>query len=577
MNVEIVTDPASLYALSEDWQRLWKLQHEPDVFSSLAWVRASLQTYGTRRKLVAPVVYDDDEVVAILPLVIEDQVLKFAGSPRSDYNDVLADPARAGDVIPHAFEALRNLPETWTHGQLENIPESSPLRSAEKQIRSAIGGYVKFSLSTMCPRVCFDSPEVVADILRKKSLKRHTNKLRRMGELRFRHLHEREEIRNHLPAFFDQHIARRALAGEQSLFCDAASRQFYEHLVDELDPQESLRFAVVDLDGQPVAYHFGFENNGRFIWYKPAFDIDMHDYSPGEVLLKHLFEYAAEESLSTFDFTVGTESFKLRFANAHTRNYTMYVCRPGLRGTAAALRIRAKERLKQNQRLFDRVKSIIDFGTRSRASLSEKLRRHGLWGCLKKSADQLYRKCLFRRDELLVFESEQPADAAATPNGDIEIRSGKLSELAELCVQYPHEFTGEKLSKAVRRLKEGDQLHLAWSGGRCVHVAWTGQREEFSTESDVGPGCAIPLEHPARVIYDCWTPPDARGQGIYPYVLGALSKTEPGGGMAVWVSCRADNRPSHIGIEKAGFRCRYRAVRKRYAGIWESKSLTPAE
>ena len=104
--------------------------------------------------------------------------------------------------------------------------------------------------------------------------------MRRLGSLRFYHLEDRGEIRRHLPRFFDQHILRRALAGGRSHFLVAENRLFYEHLIDGLDPSRELRFGVLELDGRPLAYHLGFEVNGRFTWYKPSFDVDYWDLSP---------------------------------------------------------------------------------------------------------------------------------------------------------------------------------------------------------------------------------------------------------------------------------------------------------
>jgi CelD/BcsL family acetyltransferase involved in cellulose biosynthesis len=72
---------------------------------------------------------------------------------------------------------------------------------------------------------------------------------------------------------------------------------------------------VVLFNEAPLAFHFGFEYRRRFIWYKPTFDIEFASRSPGEVLIKFLLEDAIMRKLEEFDFTVGSESFKYRFAN----------------------------------------------------------------------------------------------------------------------------------------------------------------------------------------------------------------------------------------------------------------------
>ena len=51
-----------------------------------------------------------------------------------------------------------------------------------------------------------------------------------------------------------------------------------------------------------------------YLWYKPSFAIDLAQRSPGEVLLRHLLLAALEEGAHTFDFGLGSEPFKFRFA-----------------------------------------------------------------------------------------------------------------------------------------------------------------------------------------------------------------------------------------------------------------------
>ena len=124
------------------------------------------------------------------------------------------------------------------------------------------------------------------------------------------------------------------MVGDTSLFVKSSHRKFYRALVDEFDPSTELRFAVMELDGRPVAFHFGFEVNRTFVWYKPAFDVNLWQDSPGEVLLKRLFESVAQRDVDTFDFTIGDEAFKSRFANRIDRVYTLYLFPPRLMGHA---------------------------------------------------------------------------------------------------------------------------------------------------------------------------------------------------------------------------------------------------
>ena len=97
-------------------------------------------------------------------------------------------------------------------------------------------------------------------------------------------------------------------------------------LTQYASPAGWLRFTRIEADGRPIAFHFGLAYHGGFMWYKPAFAIDLARHSPGEVLLRQLLLRAIDERAHTFDFGLGDEPFKQRFAT-HTqtvRNFVLY-------------------------------------------------------------------------------------------------------------------------------------------------------------------------------------------------------------------------------------------------------------
>ena len=75
----------------------------------------------------------------------------------------------------------------------------------------------------------------------------------------------------------------------------------------------------VEWNGQPLAFHFGMNYRGSYLWYKPSFAIELARHSPGEVLLRQLLLTAIEENARVFDFGIGDEAFKYRFATEINR------------------------------------------------------------------------------------------------------------------------------------------------------------------------------------------------------------------------------------------------------------------
>jgi CelD/BcsL family acetyltransferase involved in cellulose biosynthesis len=101
-----------------------------------------------------------------------------------------------------------------------------------------------------------------------------------------------------------------------SLFQEPAQRMFYRRLSESLSASGWLRFTRLCWQGRPIAFHFGFQYRGSFLWYKPSFDILLARHSPGEVLIRQLLLLALDEDAHTFDFGLGNEAFKQRFATS---------------------------------------------------------------------------------------------------------------------------------------------------------------------------------------------------------------------------------------------------------------------
>ena len=331
---EVVDNFGALEQIAPQWERLWREHCNLTIFQNFRWVRAFWRAYGDQLQVCSLVARHDDDVVGILPLVLNQDELQFMGTPESDYNDVICRIEHSRAVV-HAFARfLLEMPIGWRSGFLANVASSSQINHGLQQIPTAVNRHFQTVFYMECPSIHLgnDREETFRRLLKKESLRRHENRLKRLGVLEFRHLDGRDEIRRHLNTFFDQHTARHAKAGSRRplQFQRPRSRAFYRALVDELEPSSELRFAVLELDGRPVAYHFGFESKQTYVWYKPTFDVGLWKYSPGEVLLRNLLRYARDSGLREFDFTIGDEAFKHRFANCRKENLAIYLERnPG--------------------------------------------------------------------------------------------------------------------------------------------------------------------------------------------------------------------------------------------------------
>jgi CelD/BcsL family acetyltransferase involved in cellulose biosynthesis len=350
-----------------EWDALWR-KADLSVFQNFAWVRAFWRAYGPDLNVCSLVARRSDAVVAILPLALQRRTLRFLGSPESDYNDILCLRHDACWAVPALLSALMDLPLPWKSCVFENLPSDARLLQGMRNLPHALQRHLQIVFQCHCPTILLENhrEETLRRLLQKKSLKRHENSLAKRGRVAFRHVQDRAEIKQHLESFFHQHITRHAAAGNVSRFLRPKSRDFYYAMVDELDPRSELRFSVLELNDRPVAYHFGFQTGEKYYWYKPAFDVEYKKESPGEVLLRNLFRHAQSNGIREFDFTIGDEFFKTRFANFYKKNLTVYFeGNPRSLASQAARLLRAcKDRVKQNPQAAPLARSIYQSLTR---------------------------------------------------------------------------------------------------------------------------------------------------------------------------------------------------------------------
>jgi len=302
----------------EQWTKLLAAGDTDTVFLTWHWQRAWWEAFG-RGELMLIAVQRAGQIVALAPLFSDTGMVFFVGSGGSDYLDFVGDICDL-EVLNAILERARRQVQGFLGFRFYHVPDKSRTGSRLQEAAAELG------------LVCFDEgdlaapalglsaePELARAATRKKSLVRHENFFRREGSLKVQHIQDGAVVLPYLDEFFRQHIARWAETPYPSLFHDHTQRDFYRRLTCTAAQTGWLRFTVLEWEGHAIAFHFGSCYQGNYLWYKPTFAIDLARRSPGEVLLRQLILAALDEGAHTFDFGLGDEAFKQRFAT-HT-NY----------------------------------------------------------------------------------------------------------------------------------------------------------------------------------------------------------------------------------------------------------------
>jgi CelD/BcsL family acetyltransferase involved in cellulose biosynthesis len=329
LRVELVTRRSQIPLDAERWNALVAANETNTVFQTYEWFDAWWQTFGAGRGLYFLVVRSGEDIVGFAPFTRRRsrfgwRLLELAGTGNADYLDLVL-PTDKPRQLAAICAFLRARRFSWERLALYNVPDAS---STHDSLRSAQSGLcVVDELQVPCPALRLGPDTAHArDMIDKYSLRRPLNWFRKRGTVSFRHVLSIEEILSMLPVFFEQHRKRWGSVGRYSIFSEQRQRRFYATLARALLPRGWLQFSVIEFNGEPIAFHFGFDYAGTITWYKPSFDTRYADHSPGLLLTRQLIEDGLARERSELDFTIGDEAFKGRFSNheRHNRNFGVY-------------------------------------------------------------------------------------------------------------------------------------------------------------------------------------------------------------------------------------------------------------
>lgn len=464
----------SVIAWQEEWKGLW-CRENGDPFLHPAWHSAFVEG---RQPAVSPLLIGvrlAGELIGLLPMRRDsDGVLRFLTAPNSDYEDALVSAEHGDQAISCLADHL-----VGERFDLTEVPENSRLAEALR----ARG--IAARPSTPCPGIRL-TPDSMKDVTQRKSLVRHARKLSRRGPVTLEAVAP-GEVEAALTAMIDQHIARRLVAGDDSLFLDSANRDFYRRIFNHSDFPQFGRFHALKAGTHVAGYHFGLTNGSTFIWYKPTFDLNLQAEGPGEVLLKTLIEEAYSKGATYFDFSRGNEAFKQRFANEQRRNQRLY------------------HRLPAGHTLLNAIKRR----SRGVARRARAARRHVASRWLEHKQKKPER----------VFRIAPAAVHPEPPEGYVfEFGEVDLVAFGALRARIPCYVTSDRMRLAMDRRKNGDRLlsvrRLADSAP--VHFSW------FRVDAGAS-------------IFDSWTAPEARGRGLCTWACRYLAWQAAQLGLPAWV------------------------------------------
>jgi CelD/BcsL family acetyltransferase involved in cellulose biosynthesis len=318
--LKTIDDLEGLAEVEGDWRRL--AEARGNAFLTPEWFQCWFAEYGYGADpFVAALMGEDATCTGLIPFALpksgRPRVCRLAGANLGDYFGPVTALGEEHRVAAAAGQALGGTADRWSVIALdhvedpdawaESLAEGTGLR-LKRRSREAIG-LPWIDLASYGDWEAYLASR--SSHLRKR-LRQLDRRLARDHEVRVRRTESVEALAADVESLFDLHDRR--WQGASTLNSPAA-RSFHTAFMAAALERSWLRLWFLELDGEPVASWYGWRLGDRYSFYNGGFDPSRSKLSPGMVLLARVLESAFEEGAKTFDFLLGDESYKSRFAD----------------------------------------------------------------------------------------------------------------------------------------------------------------------------------------------------------------------------------------------------------------------
>lgn len=307
--------------LQREWGRLALQMERPEAFYTCEWALAVQSAYQVSLKPLLLLGYEAERLVGVASLATDaaERHISFLAATTGDYCEFLSLPNRRAEFVDAVFAELGKMKATSV--ALANLPADSASPDAVRVAARRHGFHVYLRPAYLCAQVELGSGEqrqaLKTSLETKKKLRRYLREMEREGPVRFSHLHSWEEIQAVLPAFADAHVARFRATQRSSSLATPERRRFLEELARRFSGTDIVTLSSLMVNGQPVAWNYGFQFRGSWFWYQPTFDSRWEASSPGYCLLARIvIEACDRDDMNRVDLGLGAEGYKERFGNS---------------------------------------------------------------------------------------------------------------------------------------------------------------------------------------------------------------------------------------------------------------------
>ncbi|MDH3637400.1 MAG: GNAT family N-acetyltransferase [Gammaproteobacteria bacterium] len=180
--------------------------------------------------------------------------------------------------------------------------------------------------------------------------RRKERRIQDSGELVFRVVRGGTGSVELLRALGEQKAHNAAKKNQGNVLALPGMPDFVQVMTENHSGDGFIHLSTLELDGEPLAIHWGMTYRGRFHHLLPSYTSGSNrQYSPGRLHLLRMLRWCHDNRISLYDFTIGDEDYKKVWSN-ETIVLFDHKCGVSWRGRIAVFSAKAKSSLKKQIR-----------------------------------------------------------------------------------------------------------------------------------------------------------------------------------------------------------------------------------
>jgi CelD/BcsL family acetyltransferase involved in cellulose biosynthesis len=376
--------------IAAPWRQLCDESGDEEVFYRPEWAQAYLQAFEPKADVVMISAWAGERLRGILPLVrrrtfvsgLPVATLTIPANVHSLRASLTVCPGAEGDATLRAvWQAAKNLP-CWDLIDVVNVVEGNGLdrlvtlaaadrySTARKRTSQTLYLPIDASVSSASDKAA--QPPWLAGTRPKfrSHLRRARRQLEEQGTLELKHYSTADTTA--LKRFYDLEASGWKGAEGTAIQCDPRTRQFYDSVAQASARDGYLSLDFLELNGKPIAGHFGFNLRGRYFLAKAGYDEAFRRHGPGQLLVNEILGETPQRGLREFDFVGPATWDESRWASARRTNYRVFIFRKNLYGALLhAVRISARDAVRKLMDRQEDESAPIELKSKPQASEKE--------------------------------------------------------------------------------------------------------------------------------------------------------------------------------------------------------------